>query len=244
MPYVEGEKSDSNVGATESRVCVWIGSGVARLISRRMSRLCLSSLLPPLRDSDKFLWTALIGLMLLSVHGCGSGRHRSCGCWWLWVGPQRAGRGKAFSPNRETLHHLGFEAQPRNPCSKSPCARCRPHMVPPDLSTARPPSTQPVRPSPVLCTRSPTPTTVLVAACHAAPTTCTPRDKQTRFSKRNKGKRKPKQNYPGFEFKPRHVNDSSQSNQEMDHLVSQIGRPETSNIHKINQIEQQTDGYQ
>jgi hypothetical protein len=27
-------------------------------------------------------------------------------------------------------------------------------------------------------------------------------------------------NYPGFEFKPRQVNNSSQSNQETDHLVS------------------------
>jgi hypothetical protein len=32
---------------------------------------------------------------------------------------------------------------------------------------------------------------------------------------------KTKQNYPGFEFKPRQVNDSSQSNQGTDHLVSQ-----------------------
>jgi hypothetical protein len=77
-----------------------------------------------------------------------------------------------------------------------------------------------VRPSPVLYIRSPTPFTVLVAARHAAPTTCTPRDKQTRFSERNKGKRKIKQNYPEFEFKLRQVNDSSQSNQEIDHLVS------------------------
>jgi hypothetical protein len=35
---------------------------------------------------------------------------------------------------------------------------------------------------------------LLIAACHAAPTTCTPRDKQTRFFERNKGKRKTKQN--------------------------------------------------
>jgi hypothetical protein len=63
---------------------------------------------------------------------------------------------------------------------------------------------------------------VLFAARHAAPATCTPRDKQTRFFKRKKGKRKIKQNYPSFEFKHRQVNDSSQSNQETDHLVSQI----------------------
>jgi hypothetical protein len=63
---------------------------------------------------------------------------------------------------------------------------------------------------------------ILIAARHATPVTCTPRDKQTRFSKPNKDKRKnkTKQTYPGFEFKPRQVNDSSQSNQGTDHLVS------------------------
>jgi hypothetical protein len=35
-------------------------------------------------------------------------------------------------------------------------------------------------------------------------------------------KRKIKRNYPGFKFKPRQVNDLSQSNQGTDHLVSQI----------------------
>jgi hypothetical protein len=49
-----------------------------------------------------------------------------------------------------------------------------------------------VRPSPVLCTRSPTHATVLVTARHAAPATYTPRDKQTRFS--NETKTKEKQN--------------------------------------------------
>jgi hypothetical protein len=88
---------------------------------------------------------------------------------------------------------LGFEAQPRNPRSSSLRAWCRPHKAPLDLSIARPPSTRPVRSSPVLCTRSPTPATILIAAHHAAPATCTPRDKQTRFSKQNKEKRK-KQN--------------------------------------------------
>jgi hypothetical protein len=47
------------------------------------------------------------------------------------------------------------------------------------ISTARHPSTRPVRPSPVLCTRSPTHATVHVAARHVAPVSCTPRDKQT-----------------------------------------------------------------
>jgi hypothetical protein len=59
-------------------------------------------------------------------------------------------------------------------------------MVPPDLLIAQPPSNRLVRPSPVLCTRSPTPVTILVAARHVAPVTYTPRDKQTRFIKRTK----------------------------------------------------------
>jgi hypothetical protein len=62
---------------------------------------------------------------------------------------------------------------------------------------------------------------ILVVARHAAPATCTPRDKQTWFSKQNKGKGKTKQNYPAFKFKPCQVNDSSQLNQGTDHLVSQ-----------------------
>jgi hypothetical protein len=89
-------------------------------------------------------------------------------------------------PNHSQTVDLGFEAQPRNPLSLSPCARCRPHTAPPDISTTRPPSIRPVWPSPVLYTRSPTLATVLVAARHAAPTTCTPQDKQTRFSNETK----------------------------------------------------------
>jgi hypothetical protein len=38
---------------------------------------------------------------------------------------------------------------------------------------------------------------------------------------KNRRKRKTKQKHPGFEFKPCHVNDSSQSNQVTVHLVSQ-----------------------
>jgi hypothetical protein len=38
----------------------------------------------------------------------------------------------------------------------------------------------------------------------------------------NEIKIKEKQNYPGFEFKHHHVNDSSQSNKKTDHLVSQV----------------------
>jgi hypothetical protein len=73
-------------------------------------------------------------------------------------------------PNHSQIVDLGFKAQPRNLRSSSPRARCRP--------------------STVLCIRSPTPAMILVAARHVAPATCTPRDKLTRFSKRNRDKGK------------------------------------------------------
>jgi hypothetical protein len=63
---------------------------------------------------------------------------------------------------------------------------------------------------------------ILIAVRHAAPTTYTPRDKQTRFSTRNKIKVVEPPKCSGFEFKPYQVNDSSQSNQGTDHLISQI----------------------
>jgi hypothetical protein len=63
-------------------------------------------------------------------------------------------------------------------------------MASPNLQMVWPPITRPVQPSLVLCTRSPTPATILVTACHATPVTCTPRDKQMRFSKWNNDKRK------------------------------------------------------
>jgi hypothetical protein len=100
--------------------------------------------------------------------------------------------GVVLRPNYSQTVDLGFEAQPRNLCSSSLRTRCRPHTAPPDLSITRPLSTRPVRPSLVLCTRSPTPAMILIAAHHATPATCTPGDKQTQFSERNKGKRKTK----------------------------------------------------
>jgi hypothetical protein len=82
-------------------------------------------------------------------------------------------------PNHWQTIELDFEAQPRNLRSSSPRARCWLHTAPPELSIARPPSTRPVRPSLILCSMFPTPAMILITACHAAPTTCTPRDKQT-----------------------------------------------------------------
>jgi hypothetical protein len=79
-----------------------------------------------------------------------------------------------------------FDAQLRNLRSSSPCARCRPHTMSTDLLIVWSPSTRPVRPFLILYTRSSTPTMILVTTLHAAPVTCTPRDKQTRFSTRTK----------------------------------------------------------
>jgi hypothetical protein len=90
--------------------------------------------------------------------------------------------------NHSQTVNLGFDAQPRNSRSSPLCAWCRPHTSSPDLSIAGSLSTQSVRPSMILCTRSPTPVMISITARHAAPATCTPRDKQTRFSKRNKDK--------------------------------------------------------
>jgi hypothetical protein len=93
-------------------------------------------------------------------------------------------------PNHWQTVDCGFEAQPRNMCFSSLCAWYRSHTTSPDLTIIWPPSTQPTQPSSVLCTRSPTHATILVAAHHAAPPTYTPRDMQTQFSKRNKDKGK------------------------------------------------------
>jgi hypothetical protein len=53
-----------------------------------------------------------------------------------------------------------------------------------------------MQPSPILCTKSPTPATVLIDARHVAPTTCTPQDKQTRFSNETKIKEKQNKTVP------------------------------------------------
>jgi hypothetical protein len=86
-------------------------------------------------------------------------------------------------PNYWQTVDLGFEAQPKYPWSSSPRAWCRSHIASPDLLIVWPPNTRLVRPSPVLCTRSPTPAMILIHVRHVTPSTCTPRDKQTRFFK-------------------------------------------------------------
>jgi hypothetical protein len=96
-----------------------------------------------------------------------------------------------LSPNHWQTVDLGFEAQPRNPCYSSPRARCRPHTTSSNLSIVWSLSTRSVRPSPIICTRSPTSAMILVAARHATPSSYTPWGKQMRFFKGNKDKSKP-----------------------------------------------------
>jgi hypothetical protein len=115
---------------------------------------------------------------------------------------------------------IGFEAQLRNTCFSSPRARYRPHTTSPNLSITWPPSTRRVLQSLVLFTRSLllSRSSSLHVMSHLPPA----HHEKSKHDSPNKQKIKLKQpNRPGFEFKPHKVNDSSQSNQRTDHLVSQ-----------------------
>jgi hypothetical protein len=105
---------------------------------------------------------------------------------------------------------LGFEGETRNTRSSSPCARCRPHTASPNLSIVRPLSTQPVLNHP----RSSTPSLLLLprssslpAKPHLSPI-CHETIKHISPHQTNSRVEPPK--FPGFKFKPREVNYSSQ----------------------------------
>jgi hypothetical protein len=71
----------------------------------------------------------------------------------------------------------------------------------------------------VICTRSPTPVMIIIAAHHTAPA----HHETSKHDSPIETKIKVKQpKYFGFKFKPLQVNDSSQSNQKTDHLISQL----------------------
>jgi hypothetical protein len=79
-------------------------------------------------------------------------------------------------PNHSQIVDLSFEAQLKKPALLvSTCQVQTTHGA--TRSLDRPATTRPVRPSPILCTWSSTLATVLVAARHIAPATCTLRDK-------------------------------------------------------------------
>jgi hypothetical protein len=121
--------------------------------------------------------------------------------------------------NHSQTVDLGFEAQLRNPHFSSLRAWYKSHTASPDLSIVRPPSTRPVRPSPVLYTKSPTLTMILVA--HAMPHLPLIHHETSKCDSPHETKDKGKtMNYPRFEFKHHQVNNSSQSNQRTDYLIS------------------------
>jgi hypothetical protein len=107
-----------------------------------------------------------------------------------------------LSPNHWQTVDLGIKAQPRNPRSSSPRARCRSYMALPNL---------PIIPGPLHQVsysyhnphRCPP-----YRTCHLHTTRQVNAILQTRIIDSRIEPRK----CPWFEFKPRHVNDSSQSN--------------------------------
>jgi hypothetical protein len=120
--------------------------------------------------------------------------------------------------NHSQTVDLNFEAQPRNLGSSLhvPGAdRTRRYL------TSRPPGHQ----VPDLCDHpwSSAPGLLLLpwsSSLHGMPHLPPVHYKTSKRDSPNETKVKEKQNYPGFEFKSRQVNDSSQSNQGTDHLVS------------------------
>jgi hypothetical protein len=75
--------------------------------------------------------------------------------WWFWGSNQQTTTigfeawiekpvATGIEAKAEETFDLGFEAKLRNSRFSSPCARCRPHTVSPDLSIVWPPSTRSV----------------------------------------------------------------------------------------------------
>jgi hypothetical protein len=102
---------------------------------------------------------------------------------------------------RETVD-LGFWAEPRNTCSSSPYAWCRPHTMSPDLSIIRQPHTQPVLDHP----RSSAPSLLLLSRSSSLPTmphlSPTHHETRKRVSPHETDSRVEPPKFPGFKFKP------------------------------------------
>jgi hypothetical protein len=84
---------------------------------------------------------------------------------WFWGQTTRTVATGFKAKPGETIK-LGFEAEPRNPRSSSPYARCRPYTVSPDLLIIWPPSIQPVLDHP----RSSASTLLLLSRCSSLAT--------------------------------------------------------------------------
>jgi hypothetical protein len=149
-------------------------------------------------DKSKLTWFWSLNQETITVILRHKSPNRSC---WFW------------GPNQETRRHQfwGQTGRNRRPwfwgqtkkhgLIVSSCMVQTAHNITQPLDRPSTEYLSCVWPSPVLYTRSPTYATILVATRHAAPVTCTPRDKQMRFSTRTTRVKPSK--LPRFEFKPR-----------------------------------------
>jgi hypothetical protein len=126
-----------------------------------------------------------------------------------FCGPNHQTAATGSEAQTEKPVDLGFEAEPKNPCSLSLSAWCRPHTTLPDLLIVRLPSTRPVLDHP----RSSTPSLLLLprfsslpAVPHLSPTRHET-SKHVYPHNTDNGVEPPK--FPGFKFIPRQVNYSS-----------------------------------
>jgi hypothetical protein len=140
--------------------------------------------------------------------------------WWFW-GPNHQTTAVGFEAQIGKPDDLGFEAQPRNSRSSSPYAWCRSHTMSPDLPIVRPSSIWPMLDHPwssapglLLLPRS----SSLSIVSHLSPTHHETNKHDSPYEQI--GVKEPK--YPGFEFKLLQVNDSSQSKQGTNHMISQF----------------------
>jgi hypothetical protein len=113
--------------------------------------------------------------------------NRSCRFW----GSNQKTRCSGFKAKPLTNYRPWFWGQTKKPeLIVSSCTVQTTHNVTRPLDRPATEYSTCAWPSPILCTRSPTPVMILVAAHHATSITCTPRDNQTRFSTWNKDKGK------------------------------------------------------
>jgi hypothetical protein len=139
---------------------------------------------------------------------------------WFW-GPNWETWSQQFWSQTRRNHQAWFWGQTKKPTLLvSLCTMQTAHSItwPLDRLVTEYPTC--AWPPPVLCTRSPTPATILVVAHHVTPVTCTSRGKQRSFSTQDNCRVEPLK-LLGFKFNLREVNYSSQSNQGTDHLVFQ-----------------------
>jgi hypothetical protein len=139
--------------------------------------------------------------------------------WWF-CGSNHQTAATNFKAQTGKPADLGFEAQPRNPRSSSPCAQCKLHTVSLNLPIIWPQSTRPVLDHP----RSSAPgllllpwSSSLLTISHVSPT----HHETSKYDSPHEQIETEPPKHLEFEFKQWHIIDSSQSNQGTDHFLSQ-----------------------